>query len=207
MRLGIYGGTFDPPHNGHLILAAEALDQLRLDKVIWTVTADPPHKQNHVLSPADLRLQLVHAALADNPAFELSRVEIDRPGPHYTVDTVRILREQYPEDEIYYLIGGDSLRDMVTWQTPVELTRLVTGFGVMHRPVVVFDLASLEREIPGLTAKVQFIRSPLVEISASMIRERVAMGQPYRYFVPAAVYQLIEGLGIYRLPAFFEEEI
>ncbi len=206
MRLGIYGGTFDPPHYGHLILAAEALDQLRLDKVLWTVTADPPHKQNRILSPVDVRFQLTHAALADNPAFELSRVEIDRPGPHYAVDTVKLLRDQYPHDELFYLIGGDSLRDLISWKTPVELTQLVTGFGVMHRPVVVFDLVSLEREIPGLTAKVQFVQSPLVEISASMIRERVAMGQPYRYFVPPAVYQLIEGLGIYRQPAFFEEE-
>ena len=207
MRIGIYGGTFDPPHYGHLILAAEALDQLRLDKVLWTVTADPPHKQNRILSPVDIRFQLTHAALADNPAFELSRVEIDRPGPHYAIDTVKILREQFPNDELYYLIGGDSLRDLITWKTPVELTQLVTGFGVMHRPVVVFDLVSLEREIPGLTAKVQFVQSPLVEISASMIRERVAMGQPYRYFVPPAVYRLIEGLGIYRQPAFFEEEL
>lgn len=207
MRLGIYGGTFDPPHYGHLILAAEALDQLRLDKVIWTVTGDPPHKQDRALSPVEIRVQLTHAALADNPAFELSRIEIDRPGPHYSVDTVRILREQHPDDELYYLIGGDSLRDMTTWHTPEELTRLVNGFGVMHRPVVVFDLASLEREIPGLTAKVRFIQSPLVEISASMIRQRVAMGQPYRYFVPLAVYQLIEGLGIYRMPAFTEPEV
>lgn len=207
MRLGIFGGTFDPPHLGHLILAAEALDQLRLDKVLWTVTGDPPHKHGQEIAPTEVRLQLVQAALADNPAFMVSRVEIDRPGPHYAVDTVKILQGTYPQAELFYLIGGDSLRDLISWHTPTELTTSVAGFGVMRRPAAVFDLATLEREIPGLTDKVHFIDTPMVEISATQIRQRVAMGQPYRYFVLPSVFQIITSRGLYRQPAFIPDEV
>jgi len=206
MRLGIFGGTFDPPHLGHLILAAEAVDQLRLDKVLWTVTGDPPHKHGQEILPVEIRLTLVKAALADNPAFEVSRVEVDRPGPHYAVDTVTLLQKQFPDSQLFYLIGGDSLRDLISWHTPTELTSRVAGFGVMRRPAAIFDLATLERDIPGLTAKVQFIDSPLVEMSATEIRRRVAMGQPYRYFVQPGVYQIIMESGLYRLPAFIPDD-
>lgn len=207
MRLGIFGGTFDPPHLGHLILAAEALDQLRLDKVLWAITGVPPHKHGQEIAPVEDRLKLVEAALADNPAFEITRVDLDRPGPHYAVDTVTLLQWEYPEAELFYLIGGDSLRDLISWHTPTKLTTNVAGFGVMRRPAAVFDLATLEREIPGLTTKVQFIETPLVEISATQIRQRVAMGQPYRYFVLPAVYQIIASRGMYRQPAFIPDEL
>ncbi len=198
MRIGIFGGTFDPPHIGHLILAAEALDQLKLDQVLWTLTADPPHKQGQTISVVETRFQLLQAALADNPAFQISQVEMDRPGPHYAVDTVRILQGQYPLAELIYLIGGDSLRDLVTWHTPRTLTALVAGFGVMRRPGADIDLDLLARDIPGITAKVQFIDTPLVEISASQIRQRAAAGQPYRYFLPPQVFTLVKAFDLYR---------
>ncbi|MHB8856460.1 MAG: nicotinate-nucleotide adenylyltransferase [Bellilinea sp.] len=198
MRIGILGGTFDPPHIGHLILAAEALEQLKLDKVLWTLTADPPHKQGQTISPIDIRLQLLLAALADNPAFEISRVEIDRLGPHYAVDTVRTLQEQYPQSALIYLIGSDSLRDLISWRTPQDLTARVGGYGVMRRSGVAMDLAAVEREIPGITAKVQFIDTPLVEISARQIRQRAAVGQTYRYFLPPHVFELVEEFNLYR---------
>ena len=205
MRIGIFGGTFDPPHIGHLILAAEALEQLKLDKVLWTLTADPPHKQGQTISPIDIRLQLLLAALADNPAFEISRVEIDRPGPHYAVDTVRILQGQYAQAALIYLIGSDSLRDLISWHTPQDLTARVGGYGVMHRPEIEVDLAALERDIPGITAKVQFIDTPLVEISARQIRQRAAAGQTYRYFLPQQVFDLVEAFNLYR-PVGIQEE-
>ena len=205
MRIGILGGTFDPPHIGHLILAAEALEQLKLDKVLWTLTADPPHKQGQTISPADIRLQLLQAALADNPAFEISRVEIDRPGPHYAIDTVRILQGQFAQAALIYLFGSDSLHDLISWHTPQDLTVRVGGYGVMRRPGIDIDLTALERDIPGLTAKVQFIDTPLVEISARQIRQRAAAGQTYRYFLPPQVFDLVEELNLYR-PVGIQEE-
>ncbi|MHB1447841.1 MAG: nicotinate-nucleotide adenylyltransferase [Bellilinea sp.] len=198
MRIGIFGGTFDPPHIGHLILTAEALEQLKLDKVLWTLTADPPHKQGRTISPVDIRLQLLQAALADNPAFEISRVEIDRPSPHFAVDTVRILQGQYAQATLIYLIGSDSLRDLTSWHTPQDLTARVGGYGVMRRPGVDIDLTALERDIPGITAKVQFMDTPLVEISARQIRQRAAAGQTYRYFLPPQVFELVEEFNLYR---------
>ena len=205
MRIGIFGGTFDPPHIGHLILTAEALEQLKLDKVLWTLTADPPHKQGRTISPVDIRLQLLQAALADNPAFEISRVEIDRPGPHFAVDTVRILQGQYAQATLIYLIGSDSLRDLTSWHTPQDLTARVGGYGVMRRPGVDIDLTALERDIPGITAKVQFMDTPLIEISARQIRQRVAAGQTYRYFLPQQVFDLVEAFNLYR-PVGIQEE-
>ena len=112
MRIGIFGGTFDPPHVGHLILAAEARDQLDLDCVLWVVTPDPPHKTTRALTPLETRLVMVHAAIDGDERFQISRIEIDRPGPHYSADTVRILAEEYPGSQLYYLMGGDSLRDL-----------------------------------------------------------------------------------------------
>lgn len=197
MRIGIFGGTFDPPHFGHLILASEALDQLHLDKVLWTVTADPPHKQDQTISPVNDRLAMVRAAFQGNPAFDISHVEIDRPGPHYAVDTVKILQQQFPDAELIYLIGADSLRDIPTWHKPQELIAQVAGFGVMGRPEVNFDLLDLESQFPGLIAKVTFIDTPLIQISASQIRERAATCRPFRYFVPYDVFQFIEKKQLY----------
>src|SRR5690349_15629428 len=106
MRIGIFGGTFDPPHLGHLILAEEAQYRLRIDHLLWVLTADPPHKQGQPITRLEDRLALVHAAIDDNPAFELSRVDLDRPGPHFALDTVRIIGREHPEAELFYLIGG-----------------------------------------------------------------------------------------------------
>lgn len=198
MRLGIFGGTFDPPHVGHLILAAEARDQLNLERVLWVVTPDPPHKANRVVSPLATRLELVHAALNDDPAYAISRVEIDRPGPHYTVDTVRLLSEQYRGADLFYLMGGDSLHDLPTWMRPQALVECLAGIGVMRRPQDFVDLPALERSLPGIVAKVHFVNAPLLEISSSSIRERAAQGRHFRYFLPPQVYRVIVEKGLYR---------
>jgi nicotinate-nucleotide adenylyltransferase len=198
MRVGIYGGTFDPPHLGHLILAAEAYHQLGLHRLLWLLTPDPPHKNQWCISPASIRLQLVEAAIADNPNFELSRVDLNRPGPHYAVDAVRIIQSQYPGAELFFLMGGDSLHDLPTWARPQELVSELAGFGVLRRPHDAVVLAKLEKKLPGISAKVAFIQAPQLEVSASDIRQRVLEGSPYRYFVTPPVNRLIEGLGIYR---------
>jgi nicotinate-nucleotide adenylyltransferase len=197
MRYGVFGGTFDPPHLGHLILAQEAMDQLHLDQVLWVLTPDPPHKQQREISPWQLRLELLQAAILGNPTFEISRVDIDRPGPHYAVDTLRILGQEYPGDEIIYLIGEDSLRDLPTWYRAGDLVDLCTNLGVIQRPGVEVDLAALEKNLPGISKRLLFIQTPLIEISSSDIRDRIASGRHYRYFLPNAVFQKIKESGIY----------
>lgn len=198
MRIGIFGGTFDPPHVGHLILAAEARSRMRLDKVLWVLTPDPPHKQGRVISPVPVRMELVQAAIGSDEQFEVSRVEIDRPGPHYSVDTVKLLAQQFPGAKLFYLMGGDSLHDLPDWMRPQELLAALDGIGVMRRPADFVDLPRLERILPGVVAKVHFIDAPLLEISSSSIRERVAMGRHYRYFLTPAVCEKIEQMRLYQ---------
>jgi nicotinate-nucleotide adenylyltransferase len=197
--LGIFGGTFDPPHLGHLILAAEACNQLHLERLLWVLTPEPPHKLDKNITPIQHRSDMLHVAIAGNPCFELSTVDIDRQGPHYAIDTVRILSEQQPGVEWTYLIGGDSLKDLHTWQNPHELVRAVATLGVMLRPGVSVDLKDIEQKISGISTKVKFINAPLIDISASDIRQRVADGRPYRYFVSPDVYKMITDRGLYRI--------
>ncbi len=197
-RYGLFGGTFDPPHIAHLILAAEAHAQLRLDRVFWVVTPQPPHKVDQPLSPWPVRVRLVQAAIADNPAFELSLVEGERPGPHYAVDTLRIMRQRHPEAQWVYLMGGDSLASLPRWHRPHDFVALCDEIGVLRRPEDRVDLEALERHLPGLRAKVRFLHTPRLDIAASDIRRRVAQGHPYRYFVHPGVAWLIEALGLYQ---------
>jgi nicotinate-nucleotide adenylyltransferase len=197
MRIGVFGGTFDPPHVGHLILAAESADQLGLDRILWVLTPDPPHKRGWALSPIPTRVALVGAAICDNPLFELSRVDLDRRGPYYAVDTLRLLADQMPGAELVYLVGGDSLRDLPGWYHPAELLERAACLGVMRRPQDGVDLIALEQQLPGITARVKFITAPLLEISSRQIRQRASHGQPYRYYLPPTVYQLILSFGLY----------
>lgn len=198
MRIGIFGGTFDPPHVGHLILAAEARDQLALDRVLWVLTPNPPHKRGRPISSLETRLELVQAAVQDDRGFEVSRVEIDRPGPHYSVDTVKILAQENPAAELFYLMGGDSLHDLPDWMHPQAFIQALAGIGVMRRPQDFIDLAKIERALPGVVAKIHFVNAPLLEISSSDIRERIAQGRHFRYFLPQSVYELICRQQIYR---------
>jgi nicotinate-nucleotide adenylyltransferase len=198
MRLGVFGGTFDPPHLGHLILAAEACSQLNLDHLLWVLTPYPPHKRNRSISSLEQRLALVEAALAGDQSFELSRIEIDRPAPHYTADTVEQLHEHDPDAHLFYLVGGDSLRDLPTWHEPERFLREIAGLGVMRRPGDHIDMDALENALPGLRQKVHTIEAPLIEISSTGLRQRIANGRPFRYYLPPAVYRLIVERGYYR---------
>jgi len=186
-RFGIFGGTFDPPHLGHLILAAEARAQLGLDRLLWVLTPDPPHKQGQAIAALPHRL--------------VSNVELDRPGPHYALDTMQILARQYPGAKLVYLMGGDSLRDLPTWHRPDEFLSACDLIGVMRRPGDAIDLAALEERLPGLRVKVRFVESPLLDISAHEVRRRIAEGRPFRYFLPVGVYKYICKEGLYRRPS------
>lgn len=197
-RIGIFGGTFDPPHLGHLILAAEAQYSLALDQLLFVLTPDPPHKQDRLITAAEDRLAMVEAALADNPSFTLSRVEIDRPGPHYAVDTVRLIREEYPDDLLVYLMGGDSLSDLpIDWHAPAEFVHACDELGVMRRPNDDVDLELLEEQLPGIGEKVMLVDAPLLDIASRQIRARAREGRPYRYYLPETVCSVIRQRGIY----------
>ena len=197
-RIGIFGGTFDPPHFGHLILAAEAQYQLELDILLFVLTPDPPHKQDQKLTNLDDRLAMLAAAISGNPGFVLSRVDIDRPGPHYTLDTLNLLREEYPEDILIYLMGGDSLEGLlVDWHQPAEFIAACDLIGVMRRPQDDLDMKPLEQAFPGISEKVQFVEAPLLEIASRQIRQRVREGRPYIFYLPSSVRKVIAERGIY----------
>ncbi len=197
-RLGILGGTFDPPHIGHLVLASEAQAQLGLEQVLWVLTPFPPHKQDQPITPLPQRLEMLHAALGDSPGFSLSLVDIDRKPPHYAVDTVRLLQAYYQGADLIYLMGGDSLSNLPTWHHAGEFVRACAGIGVMHRTGVDIDLERIETLLPGVSEKVLFIKTPWLEISSSDIRQRVRNGIPYRYFLPTPVYQMIDQRRLYQ---------
>lgn len=198
MRIGIFGGTFDPPHVGHLILAEECRTQLNLDKLLWVVTNQPPHKQNQYISPVEQRIALVQQTIAGNPRFELSRVDVERPGPHFALDTVLLLKQQYPGDEMFYLMGGDSLHDLPTWHRPVDFLAACDGIGVMRRHEDEVNLTALEAVLPGITPKVHLVEAPILEISSHQIRQRIEARMGYRYYLTDAVYRAVEELNLYR---------
>jgi len=197
-RIGIFGGTFDPPHVGHLILAEECRTQLSLDLLLWVVTDNPPHKRYTNVSPIQDRFMLVEKAIQGNPSFRTSRVDIDRPGPHFAIDTVNILKEEYPGAEMYYLMGGDSLHDLPTWNKPQQFIDLCDGIGVMRRHADQVDLSALEKVLHGISEKVKIVEAPILEISSKQIRQRIAEGMGYRYYLRDAVYQAVCELGLYR---------
>ncbi|MBN2044481.1 MAG: nicotinate (nicotinamide) nucleotide adenylyltransferase [Anaerolineales bacterium] len=197
-RIGIFGGTFDPPHFGHLILAAEAQYQLKLDILLFVLTPDPPHKQGQSHTNLDDRIAMLAAAIEGHPGFVLSRVDIDRPGPHFTVETLHLLREEFPEDTLIYLMGGDSLEGLlVDWHRPDEFVAACDLIGVMRRPQDHLDMTPLETAFPGICEKVQFVEAPLLEIASSQIRSRVREGRPFIFYLPETVRRVIAERGIY----------
>jgi nicotinate-nucleotide adenylyltransferase len=198
MRIGIFGGTFDPPHVGHLILAEECRTQLNLDILLWIVTDNPPHKRYVNISPIEDRVKLVQKAIQGNDAFVLSRVDIDRPGPHFAIDTVNILKQEYPDAKFFYLMGGDSLHDLPTWNRPQDFIETCDGIGVMRRHADQVDLASLESVLPGISQKVLIVDAPILEISSKQIRQRITDDQGFRYYLRDAVYKAVLDLGLYK---------
>jgi nicotinate-nucleotide adenylyltransferase len=198
MKIGIFGGTFDPPHIGHQILAEEAQAQLLLDQVLWVLTPYPPHKITQKISPLQDRMTMVLLAIVGNQKFSLSRVDIDRQPPYYAADTVELLREKSPREEFVYLMGADSLFELPTWHDPVQFVAQCHGLGIMKRHSELVDTTQLEAQIPGLREKIHFLEAPLIEISGSDIRHRVESGQQFRYFVPDKIYHYILNHKLYQ---------
>jgi nicotinate-nucleotide adenylyltransferase len=199
MRLGILGGTFDPIHIGHLILAEEAWHQLGLDQVLLAPAADPPHKRGQGKSPADHRVRMVELAIADNAHLALSRIDVDRPGPHYTLDMVRLLRGQYgPGASLYFLMGLDSLADLPTWHRPLDLMQQC-HLVAFSRPDAAFDWEALEMALPGVRSRVILLPMPLLQISGSDLRDRARQGRPLRYQVLPQVERYIHEQQLYHV--------
>ncbi len=196
-RLGIFGGTFDPPHLGHLILASEAYDQLRLTRLLWILTPVSPHKTKQFITPVEHRLAMVERAIADEP-FELSTIELERPAPQYTLDTLRILQEQNPVADLVLLMGGDSLRGITTWHRPADVVFACREIGVMRRPGEAVHLSALSAALPELNDKIRFVETPLLQISSREIRRRIVEGRPFRHFLPPTVYEYIQSHNLYR---------
>jgi nicotinate-nucleotide adenylyltransferase len=196
--IGVFGGTFDPPHLGHLILAEQGRQALGLEKVLWVVTAQPPHKPNENRTPVELRLEMVAAAIDGNTAFEISRVDVDRPPPHYAVDTLHLLAAARPDARFAYLVGEDSLRDFPVWHKPQQLVLACDVIGVMERSGADPDLEDLEAVLPGLSARVRFFRAPIIAIASRDLRRCVQSGESIRYLVPEGVERIIQRLGLYR---------
>ncbi len=198
MRLGIYGGTFDPVHYGHLLLAEQAREQCRLDKVWFVPARQPPHKQADGITPPDARIDMLDFALAGCPEFSVSRVEVDRDGPSYMVDTLQLLVEEDPDRELFLLIGADSLTDLPTWREPQRILELATVIAVNRGP---FDEAALRGSASGLgpehADRIQFVAMPGVDISASDIRRRVKEGRSIRFQTPRPVATYIAEQGLY----------
>lgn len=199
MRLALLGGTFDPIHLGHLLLAEVARDQLRLDRVLFVPAGDPPHKQERLKSAACHRWAMTGLAISANECFELSPVDLERPGPHYSTDTVRLIRSSHgvSSEDCFFVVGGDSLEDLPAWHHPAELIRLCR-LAVAPRPDYRPDVAELERHLPGLSARLDWLPMPALGISATDIRLRVREGRTIRYQVPESVQQYIEQHGLYR---------
>ena len=194
--LGILGGTFDPPHNAHLALARESLRQLGLTRVLWVLTPDPPHKDERITA-YPLRREMLLAAIAENPDFELCEVEAERPGPHYMVDSLRILHKKHPDTEFTLILGGDSLRDMLRWHRPKQLIRLCT-LAVLRRPGTRVGMTRLEKFVPGITRRTVFIHAPPMDISSTEIHHSVKQGKEIPGQVPDAVGEIIRRNGLYR---------
>lgn len=196
-RIGLLGGSFDPPHYGHLILADCALESAALDQLLFVPAGLPPHKPSGTRQQTKHRLAMLETALGDDVRFGISRADIDRPGPHYSVDLVQIVQAEYPDADLYFVMGGDSLRDLPTWNRPGELMQR-TRFAVMSRPSALVHPEMHEAVLPGLAERIMMIDAPLIEISSTDIVRRIAEGRSVRYMLPPAVLAYIETHQLYQ---------
>lgn len=197
-KIGILGGTFDPPQMGHLILGEYTKEALSLDHILFVPVADHPHKMDSTRQPIEHRLAMLQVAIADNDSFSISTVDIDRPGPHYSADTIAIIQEQYPESQLYFVMGGDNLRNLPTWKRARQLYERCR-LAVMKRADEDISPDMHGDDLPGLAEKVDIIDVPLLSIwlSSTHVVERLKEGKSIRYLVPDPVLNYIKENNIY----------
>ncbi len=201
MRLGVFGGSFDPIHFGHLLLAETCREQSRLDQVLLMPAAVPPHKQDHELTPVRDRLTMLELAIAGHEQLAVSTIEIDRGGVSYTIDTLSALAEQYPQAELFFLMGADSLNDLPTWREPQRLCELAIPLVVRRAGAPEPDFTAIVELVTPQRLEVirqHQVEMPIIELSSTDIRARVATGRSIRYRTPRAVEKYIETQGLYR---------
>jgi nicotinate-nucleotide adenylyltransferase len=205
-RLGVLGGTFDPPHLGHLVIAEEARSVLGLDRVLFMPAASPPHKRVRAITPAATRVAMTRVAVRGNPAFEVSTIESRRRGPSYTVDTLRELKRLNPRTALTLILGEDSLRELGTWREPEQILTLArlavarrTEAARSRRTARAHADASVARRLDGaLAGRVRWLATPLIAISSTDLRARARRGRTLTYLVPAGVERYVRRHGLYR---------
>lgn len=199
MRIGVFGGSFDPIHLGHLIAAEEARLQLGLGRVVFLTAGVPYLKTGRKVAPARQRLQMVRLAIAGNPSFEASAMEIDRPGPTYTVDTMEEMRLRFDKGEdLFFIVGWDGVSSFPAWQRPQRILELCRVAGVPRPGLERPDMAELEKALPGASERIVLLDKPVIGISSTEVRSRVDHGTSIRYLVPGAVERYIARQGLYR---------
>jgi nicotinate-nucleotide adenylyltransferase len=198
MNIGVLGGTFDPVHNGHLILADVAGEQLNLTEILFIPAGQPWLKTERIITPAQHRLQMLRLALDDSPQFRISEMEIERPGPTYTIDTINALKKSLnADDELFFILGQDNLMQIPQWHDASDLIKLCYLAAAPRPGVKKPDLKALEVEIPGIKLRVMLMKEPKVDINATDIRERVAKGLSVRHLVPEPVNRYIKEQKLY----------
>jgi nicotinate-nucleotide adenylyltransferase len=197
MRIGIFGGAFDPVHYGHLILAEQCREQARLDEVRFVPAARHPFKADTTAAPFDRRAEMLRLAVVGHPTFRVDEIEKDRPGLSYTADTLDELRRQRPDDELFLLVGSDTLAELPTWHAPERIVRAAT-LVVMRRPGHEVPSADELRTAVGEVVRVQTVDVPLIDLSSRDIRRRVGQGRTVRYMLPRAVEVYVAEKGLYR---------
>ena len=201
-RVGLLGGTFDPIHYGHLVIAEEVRTVLHLAEMVFVPAGHPPHKPGRIVTEAQHRLAMLELAIASNPHFTISLVDLERPGPSYTVETLQVLRQQWgTQTDIYFVIGGDSLEDLLVWYDPAGILKQLTALVAVQRPG--YEEAAgyrdmLEARLPGIKQRLIMVQAPQLDISATDLRLRVAEGRPIKYQTPEAVERYIIEYGLYR---------
>ncbi|MCX7927104.1 MAG: nicotinate-nucleotide adenylyltransferase [Candidatus Omnitrophica bacterium] len=195
MLIGIVGGTFNPIHIGHLILAEEVREKKKLDKIIFIPTYLPPHKDNHDIIEAFHRLAMVRLAIKGNPYFEVSDLEVKRQGRSYTIDTLRQLRSQYRKDNLFFIIGSDLFNYLDEWKDLKQITE-IAKFIVATRPG--YPLEKISQKLGSLRKRVSVVAIRAVDVSAFEIRNRIQKGSSFRYLVPGPVYDYIVEKNLYK---------
>jgi len=192
MKLGLIGGTFDPVHKAHLVIAERVYDTCKLDRVLFVPASSPPHKNDVTITPFDHRLRMIELAIADNPQFAASSIESLRPGKSFTTDTLAEMRRLYPNAELYWIIGADSASELHTWHDPARLLKLAR-FIVVDRPGW-----SLDNVDPRLRELLMPVEMSMMDVSSTEIRARVRKGRGIRSYVPAEIAEYIETHRLYK---------
>ena len=198
-RIGLLGGTFDPPHVGHLWLAEIARQSLNLDTVIFLPAGQPPHKSDEPVTAVDHRWAMTTLAIKDNPHFQVDRTDLERPPPHYTSTLLPFFQQKYPKAELWLLIGSDSLRDLPLWHEPetvITQCRLAT----LPRPGITVDWVWLSLSVPGVDRVVDMLDGPTVDVSSTAIRHWLRNGRSPEYLVPTGVQDYINHQRLYQAP-------